>query len=58
MRAFSIGAIHIAFYSVLAPNGFFAERVWNVAERATPLYLERKSAMKKSLASGASLGGR
>ena len=49
MRAFSVGgAIHIAFYSVLAPNGFSAERVWNVAERATPLYLERKSAMKKS----------
>ena len=57
MRAFSVGgAIYIAFYLALAPQGFTAERVWSVAERATQLHFERMSGMEKSLASGAMFG--
>lgn len=57
MRAFSVGgAIYIAFYLALAPTGFSAERVWNVAERATQLHFERMSGIERSLASGAMLG--
>jgi hypothetical protein len=52
MRAFTIGgAIYVAIYLALRPEGWDAPRTWHLLERATALHFERMSGFEKRLAS-------